>query len=156
MMRVPKNEDGQEPGDLAGRQLPVFHTRLPHVNPQEIRNVAFMDSPESQCADPTSLATWRESGRVPEDDQCPTPDLNAVLGGLCDAVRWFAAPEMTPELFRDCLVTFERRRLERLGFELLSEVADDGTLWLNLCARDEGAWVATLRVNPRTGAAIIQ
>jgi len=75
---------------------------------------------------------------------------------LCDAARWFAAPGMTADLYRDCLIAFSTRRTERFGFNLLTQISEDGTVWLNVCATRDGTCLATLKTNPTTGFVVIQ
>jgi hypothetical protein len=103
----------------------------------------------------TVFMGWFESEGMPEDER--RGDIsNEIVEELCDAARWFAGGGLTPEDYRMCVVTFEKRKMARFGVEILSEIAADGTVWVSLCAVNGGACLATVKLNPRTGEALIQ
>lgn len=79
-----------------------------------------------------------------------------LIEELCDAARWFAAAGMTVEVYRDCLIAFSAKRAERFGFSLLSQISEDGKVWLYVCAAEDGTCLATLKAMPDTGFVTIQ
>ena len=80
---------------------------------------------------------------------------NDLVEDLCDGAKWFAGPRMQPAAYRDCMVALATKRLARFGLELLTQIADDGTVWLHICTRD-GPCLATFKANPTTGDVTIQ
>jgi len=89
-------------------------------------------------------------------DSSHEENWNELMEELCDAARWFSAPDMTAETYRDCLIAFSTRRTERAGFSLLSQISEDRRVWLNVCAGNDGTCLATLKTNPTTGFVTIQ
>ena len=101
------------------------------------------------------MSEWcRSTGEMPEDSS-PDQNWNELVEDLCDAARWFAAPGMAAEAYRDCLIVFSARSVKRSGYSLLSQISGR-TVWLYVCDARDGTCFATLKTNPTTEFVTIQ
>jgi hypothetical protein len=79
-----------------------------------------------------------------------------LVEDLCDAARYFAGSCISGELYRNCIVEFTAKRMERHHCELLSQLGSDGKIWFNVCALREDVIFATVKADPFTGRVTIQ
>ena len=79
-----------------------------------------------------------------------------MAGELRDIASWLADGELTPEQLADGVASFEKRKLDRLGFKLSSAVSEGPIVHFSLRFAESGELCASMDVDPRTGDIEVQ
>jgi hypothetical protein len=75
---------------------------------------------------------------------------------LEDMARWLSKGELSPGQFRTLLNILERKKLQRFGMKLSSDISIDGVVHFSLRFADSGELCASMDVDPITGKLAIQ
>ena len=74
-----------------------------------------------------------------------------LSGELEDMAKWLSRGELSPGQFRSILNTLEKKKLERFGMKLSSEVSIDGVVHFTLRFVEADELCASMDVDPITG-----
>jgi hypothetical protein len=87
----------------------------------------------------------------------PTAEVcREITSDLQDVAEWFSGQGIAPEQFRQCVSAFEAAKLKRLGFQLSSQVSEEGVVQFSLRAIQSGELCASMDVDPATGESHVQ
>ena len=79
-----------------------------------------------------------------------------IAGELEDMARWLSGGALSPGQLRSLLNTLEKKKLERFGMKLSSEVSINGVVHFSLRFAETDELCASMDVNPMTGKLSIQ
>ncbi len=74
-----------------------------------------------------------------------------IAGELEDMARWLSGGELSPGQFRSLLNALEKKKLERFGMKLSSEISIDGVVHFSLRFAENDELCASMDVDPITG-----
>lgn len=74
-----------------------------------------------------------------------------LSGELKDMAKWLSRGDLSPGQFRSLLTTLEKKKLERFGMKLTSDVSIDGVVHFTLRFVEGDELCASMDVDPITG-----
>jgi hypothetical protein len=87
----------------------------------------------------------------------PTAEVcREITSELQDVAGWFSGQGITPEQFCQFVVVFEAAKLQRLGFQLSSQVSSERKVHFSLRAAESGELCGSMDVDPVTGLSEVQ